>query len=899
MNLWRQVTFGLRSLIDRQAACRDARDEVRHYLAESAAAHEADGLSPEEAQRAARIELGGPTNVAEQIRASGWEKVVEHIAGDVRYAVRQFARTPLTTVTIVLTLTLGIGAVASMFSVMDGAFNRPAPGVPDDRALVRIRGIRVEPSGLDLRTMSWPEVTEYAARTDQFAAVAAWTSRSVITDGGDGGVEEANVQFVSPNFFSTLGLRLAIGPGFVRTGFTDVSEPELTAVVSQSFAAKRFGGARDAVGREVRLNGITVRVVGVAPWAFNGPIQSSDPRELWVPLSSYPLVMSSISQAFASPDSSMFMVLARLQPGVTTEAATEAAKVVVARLRPVDSGSPRRARRGNAYLESTAGLPVRADVVPLRGTMDLGGIDGETLAVSALATAIALLILAVCTTTVSSLLLGAAVARRQEIAVRLALGASRARIVRQLLTENTILALGGGALGLLLFGWVVQLFATQLIDVDIAPDWTTAGFTVVFAMVTALICGLSPALHATRTDVADVLKDGARGATSRSRLQRTFVVAQIALTQPLLIGLAMAISVTLRGFGPRPGSSIGDRVVLADFESDIREMTTTSDPIPGVMRRIGSLPGVVRVLPHRTDRLGMTIQLGPGGAVPGGVFEVMARGVAADFFRTLEVPLERGREFTLEDFSPGATGRVVLDSDAATRLFGRVSPIGQRLYRLSSTGQREDEMEVVGVVSSAQVGASDDEHPQVFVPFDRKRIDVVLIRTTGPAEPLLPALRAAVRAEAPKLPMVRLETLDQVDRSRRKELLRVSGAAAGAGLVALFLASIGLYAVVAIAVGQRRREIGVRVAVGATSRQVVAMFFNSGLRLSLIGLFIGLPLSAAALRLLDAEFDISWTSMPAIALATSAVVVAVASLATWLPARKAAGVDPLIALRAH
>jgi ABC-type antimicrobial peptide transport system permease subunit len=185
------------------------------------------------------------------------------------------------------------------------------------------------------------------------------------------------------------------------------------------------------------------------------------------------------------------------------------------------------------------------------------------------------------------------------------------------------------------------------------------------------------------------------------------------------------------------------------------------------------------------------------------------------------------------------------------------------------------------------------------MPFARERIDVVLIRTTGPAAPLLPALREVVRTAAPKLPIVRMETLNQVDRARRKELLQISGAAAGAGGVALFLASIGLYAVVAIAVGQRRREIGVRVAVGATSRQVVAMFFNGGLRLSLIGLFIGLPLSAAALRILDAEFDIPWTGIPAIALATGAVVVAVASLATWLPARKAAGVDPLIALRAQ
>jgi predicted permease len=883
MGLWRQLKFGVWSLIRREAATRDAQDEVHDYLTHSVAAHEAGGLLPEEARRVARSELGSPTAVAEEIRDNGWENVVERVAGDVRYATRHFARTPLTTVTIVLTLTLGIGAISSMYSVMDGVFNRPAPGVPDDRSLVRIRGIRVEHSGPRVRAMSWPEVTEYASLTSHFAAVAAWTSRSVITDAGDSAVEEANVQFVSPNFFATLGITLATGPGFVRKGFKDLAEPELTAVVSHSFATRRFGGAQNAVGEEVKLNGIAVRVVGVAPRAFNGPIQSYDARELWLPLSSYPLVMRSIGQSLASRDSIMFMVLARLQPGVAHITATAAANVVASRV--------------DADFRSADQLPMRSDVVPLRGTMELGGIDGETLALSAIFGAIALLILAVCTTTVSSLLLGAAVARRQEIGVRLALGASRARMIRQLLTENAILAIGGGALGLLLFGWVVRLVSTQLIHVDVAPNWTTAGFTALFAMVTALICGLSPALHATRAGVADVLKDGTRGATSRSRLQRTFVVAQIALTQPLLIGLAMAISVTLRGFGPRPGSSIGDRVVVADFESDIRESqtATTHDPIPGVMRRIASMPGVVRVLPQRTG-YGGTLHLTPVGSVPGGVFKVLTVPVPVDYFRTLDVPVARGREFTAEDLSAGAPGRVMLASDDATRLFGPVSPIGQRLHSLSPAGQRVAELEVVGVVSSGQV-SDDEELPEIFVPYTAVRIDAVLIRTTEPAAPLLSTLRAVIQAEAPTLPIIKLETLDQVDRARRKAVLQASGLAAVAGMVALLLASIGLYAVVAIAVGQRRREIGVRVAVGATAQQVVAMFFYTGLRLSLIGLLIGLPLSAAALSILDVEFDIPWTTVPAVALAIGAVVVAVASLATWLPARRAAGVDPLIALR--
>jgi predicted permease len=879
----------LRSIAARRRLEREMLEEMSAHIEQAAERFRARGMSARDALLAARREFGQPGVVQEEARDARGSRWVDSLVGDLRYAVRHFARTPLTTVTIVLTLTLGIGATASMFSVMDGIFNRPAPGVPDDPALVSIRGIRVEQAGPRPRSVSWPEVIEYAAHTDKFAAVAAWMGiQNVIVDYGDDaeGVGTAFVQFVSPNYFSTLGIALATGPGFVRTGSRDLAEPELTAVVNHSFAVARLGGVANAVGRQIKLNGIAVRIVGVAPRRFNGATHSYNVRELWLPLSSYPLVMGSNGQAFASRDSGLFAAVARLKPGVTDEMASEAAKVVAA--------------RADAHFRSIGRPPVRGDVVPLRGAfMDVRGVDGESLAASAIAGVLVLLILAVCTTTVSSLLLGAGVARRQEIAVRLALGASRARVMRQLLTENAILAIAGGALGLLIFGWLARLLAAQVINVDVAPDWTTAGFTMFFAMVTALICGLSPALHATRSDVADVLKDGALGATSRTRLQRTLVVAQIALTQPLLIGLATVILVTLRGFGPQAGSSIADRVVIAYFDSRPGELAKSPDPVPDILRRIASLPGVVSVLPQHTGARGMTLQAAsnrPGSAA----VRVSAERVPPGYFRTLDVPVARGREFTAADLSPGAPGVVILDSDAATRLFGAVSPIGQRFHELSSDGKRVGDLEVVGVVPSDQVGSSDDEkRPRVFVLYAQARVDAVMIRTLGPAEPLLPTLRAVVRTEAPRLPITRMETLDQTNRARRKEILQASGATAAAGMVALFLASIGLYAVVAIAVGQRRREIGVRVAVGATPRQVVAMFFNSGLRLSLIGLLFGLPLSAAAMKLVAAEMRLPRTNMPLTALAIGALVVAVASLATWLPARRAAGVDPLITLRAE
>jgi predicted permease len=878
----------LRSIVARRRLEREMLEEMAAHIGQAAERFRTRGMSERDALLAARREFGHAGILQEQALDARGSRWVDEIIVDVRYALRHYARTPLATLTLVLTLTLGIGTTAPMFSVSEGVFNRPPPGVPDDPALVLIRGIDVDRSGPQGRGLTWAEVTAYAGLSDKFAAVAAWTTKEVAFDGaasGDGGTS-VRTQFVTPNMFAALGVRLAHGPGFVHTRLDDISQPELTAVVSHAFA-ERIGGAIAAVGKEIRLNGIPIQIVGVTPPRFNGPNRSYSSHTVWLPLSSFPVVTHSSPRVFAARDTGEFNAVARLRPNTKIAVASAAANAVAAAL--------------DVRVPAGDRLRASSDVVRLRGETRIRGISSGDIEQTTITAVVVLLILLVCTTTVSSLLVGAAESRRAEIGVRLALGASRFRVMRQLLTESAILALIGGALGLLVFAGACRLLAAQVVRIDIVPDWTTAGFTLIAALITTMLCGLSPALHATRSGVSHVLKQGGPGTTTRSRLQRSFVVAQIALTQPLLVGLLVVVSLELGGTASRPGSAVSDRVVLAEFDNYPSVTGSNHDPMPHLMQQLAALPGVISVIPQLKGGYGpMTFELEANGSPPT-AFRALVLGPPPDYFRTLGVPLVLGREFAAADTAPGAPARVMIGSASAERLFGAVNPLGQRLFELTEDGKRI-EHEIVGVVASDQIGADvEDKRIRVFLPYTNpQRVATILIRTSRPAAELLPSLRQLARAEAPLLPMESMRTLEQIDRERRRQTLQAAAVSASGGMIMLLLASIGLYAVVAIAVGQRRREIGVRIAVGASPRRVVAMFFNAGLRMCLVGLGIGLPASWAAFKLLGSQLTkVAETNVAALVVVIAVAVVAVASLATWLPARKAAGVAPLIALRTN
>jgi predicted permease len=892
-----QMRAVMRAVLRRGHTEREMHEEMAAHMAQATERLMARGMSKQDALLAARREFGPVGVLQERARDARGGRWIETLVGDLRHAFRYFA----------LTLALGIGFSSAGFSVLNGILTRPAPGVPNDPALVKIRGFSsVRPFE---RKVSYPELAAYAALTETFASVAAWVTADVVIDVGDAdfGVISAKAQFVTSNYFATLGVRLAAGRGFTQSRFDQLSPPEYTAIVSDAFASERLGGVSSAVGKQVRINDMAVTIIGVTQPRFRGAVQSADERVLWLPLSAWQPVTNVSREVFTNPNAGAFDAMARLRPGVSVAHALPAVLLVAAR-----ADADAQARAAHTFTAT-------ADVVRLRGLIK--GHYGSDLGVSiAVVSAIAILILLVCTTTVNSLLIGAAVTRRYEIGVRLALGASRWRVVRQLLTEIAVLAIAGGILGMYAFGSVSRLIEVAQDGFDVSPDWVSTTFTLLYALLTATLCGLSPALHATRAGLSEVLKDSAANTTGRSRLQRAFVVAQIAIAQPLMVGLAAAMASLMTDIKPLNHAALRERLLTANFDTYAGHNARGPDRIPELVRQIASLPGVIAVLPQANWDDAFTLEPPASPSADGRqAVSVPVRAevtyVSPGFFAAVDAPIVLGRDFVASDTNL-AVMPIILSEPLATRLFSSGSPIGKRLHvsvpvmptvtsaeriLFAPPNERRVDMEVVGV-ARAGYGEGfrlfESDLPLAFAPFKRAREGALLVRTDGPAEPLIPRVQAIARQEAPSLP-VRMRTLAQHDRERRSLLIKIAGAGAGTGMIALMLASVGLYAMLSVAVGQRRREIGVRVALGARTGQVVRMFFVSGLRATLLGLTLGLPLSSVTLWLLMNELEEPSRNMPIVAAVVALAVLSVASLASWVPARRAASVDPMLTLRAE
>jgi predicted permease len=814
---------------------------------------------------------------------------IDSVSADVRFAFRHFSRTPITAITLVLVLTLGIGVNSVLFSVLQAFILRAPPGVAADESLVRLRGtVLVRSRGrLGPREFSGPELSALASHTETFASVAAWSEAPLMLDTSDGGNPRARRgHFVTPNYFATLGVRPAFGPGLPAVRTDDAPGAELVVMIGHSLW-ERWGADSTVIGRVVRINGVPVRVVGVAPQRFQGPVANPDEgAQLWMPLDARAQLVRSTASALTSRDSAFLQAVARLTPNATPERATSVARVVSAAWVPAD---PRMAREAVEY---------STHVTPLSGAgdLDVDYVLGFTLAVTA-----TLLILLIVCTNVSALLVGAGVARRREIAIRLSLGASRPRIVRQLVTETSLIAIAGGALGLATYWSIFKWFNWRYGDDGFGPDFMTVAFTAVIALGTGIVFGLSPALHATRIDVSDALKNAGGGATTRSRLQRTFIVAQICLTQPLLIGLAMVMSIARLEFGPlRADDPLAARLTEIYFNAGGDGNTGTPNAthrrIRDVMDRVAEMPGVESVMPE-PGRSGAEVRVPAGergsGARAGEVVRAQVDFAAPGYFAFRGVPLIRGRDIIADD----TTGReipVVIGNDLARAFWGSTDPIGKRLDMWSGSSAV-----VVGVFDTSHVAVEGAN--RVFTAHGGWWWkSLYLIRTRGPGTSIIPSVRQTVHSMLPDIQVYGLTTLEQKNREGRQDVMVISSAAAGGGLLALLLASIGLYGVIALAVRQRHREIGIRVALGARPQQVIGMFFASGLRLSVLGIALGLPLSVVAVHLLMSNIaarylDVRWLVGGGIVVA--GLVVTVASLATWIPARRAAGVDPLIAIR--
>ena len=884
----------LRSILFRARFEREMQEEMAAHLRRAAERFGRSGLPPDAARAAARREFGNVAAIKDEARDARGSRGIESVLADLRYGIRHLSRTPFSAATMIVVFALGIGFNAALFIFISSLVNSPVPGMTRDDSLVRIRGIAERPGIAIGREFSYPEYRDYAAQTALFASVAAWTSSDVVigvggTPGTDGTLLSGAATFVTANYFQVLGVRPATGTSLPENTSDHGGEPPLVAVISHALWEQRFDLAPDIVGRSLKVNDTSVTIVGVAPRRFAGARTGGSQMRVWLPFSTRPLLLGT-SIDLASYDPAFLGLAARLQPGIEPDQTLATVGAIAARTMQLTTGPQPAGRRST-------------DVVPmLAGNYFPPSGEVPNLLARASSLMIPLLILLVTCTNVSALQAGLAVARRREIAARLSLGAARRRIVRQLVTESVLLAVAAGALALLVIWILLRFVESSVADAVMVVDWRAILFTLVVAGIAGVVFGLSPALHGTRVSLSEVLKDSVSGViVPRSRLQSWLVVAQIALTQPLLLGMGALILEMREDLGKVPSPIHADRVLDVRFNTNPRYGAIDQAREATLLRlqgRFAALPGVVAVVPqentddyfeavvHRADQIGEE---------PERPIAVRAQAAPAGYFSLMGMPVIRGRDF---DAAPREDRTsVVIGAASAHRLWPGADPIGRRLVSISPT-RRGTSFTVVGVVDETRAGLRDaGDEMRVFVP-DLRITGRFLIRTQAPAQPMLPVIRAMAVGEAPDLPIVSARTLDAIASEQRTSLRRIIAGVGGTGVLALFLSAIGLYAVVVFAVRQRVREIGIRTALGADRQQVAAWFLMRGLKLSVAGMTLGLTLSVIVVRLMaNLQGDAPPSGIVGLAAVVAGIAVTVALLATWIPARRAATIDPILALR--
>lgn len=881
----------LKSLFRRRQLDAEMREEMRHHIEEQTRRNIASGMDADEARYAALRQFGNVSSIQERAReARGWIWV-EQIWREFRFAIRIPAKWPGSSCVIIASLALGIGANTVVFSWIRWAILNPLPAVAKAGELYVI-----EPrdAGGTYVGSSWREYLDLRERTHTFVDLTAFRFRRTLSLGGPGSDERAWAMFVSGNYFDFLGLQPAHGR-FFRTD--EVSQPggAPVAIVSHLFWQNRLGGAPDVIGRTLRLNDRVLTIVGVAPKDFEGTF-SGLAFDLWVPATMVTELMPDMRE-LERRDARGYYLMGRLAPGVT---AAQAQTDIDAAMRDLAA----------SYPDSNRDLA--ADLLPLWRAPR----TAQTLLAGAFGTlqAIVLLVLLVVCTNTANLLLARATVRRREIGIRLAIGASRVRIVRQLLVESLVLALAGGTLGVLLALWGIGMLraipvpGNLPLHIDPHLDPGSLLFSIGLGLACGIVFGLAPALQLARSNVGEALKAGVHDTGPRGfKVVRVFLAGlEIALALVVLVVTGIFLKSFHNARTLDPGFRVSG-ILLAgyDLTSHGYDAKSGSVFLAELLDRLRTRPevasaAVASVVPIAIGSLpSTTFEIEGRSVEPGRPDRALLYQVTPGYFATMGIPFLVGTDFTaLADRVRPA--QLVINDEAARRFWPGESPLG---HRVEIPGAFQGSYQVVGVVRTTKA-ESLTEHPKPMFYFSfRDRFwfaGAIHVRVrAGYPLAFLPALRAMVHELDPNLPLTDVRTLAQHlenQAAMRRTSVRMLGVL---GPLALVLAVIGIYSVLAYAVAQRTQEIGVRLALGATPQGIVRMIMREGLRVVVTGALAGWVLAFALGWYLSRRVGNVALGDPLVYFGVPALLLSVAAVACWLPARQAAHVDPLRALRAE
>ena len=899
----------LRSLFRRNRVDRELDAELRFHLERQIEANIAAGMPPAEARTAAVRLFGGVEQVKEECRDARDVALLDALAQDIRYGMRMMRRSPGFASVAVLSLALGIGANTAIFSLINAVMLKMLPVKnPEQLQVINWKAKQFPdishdgstwgkpPGPMSGSSISYPAFRQLQTQKQVLSELFGYADleQTNVVAGGRAGI--ARGQFASGNYFSALGVQAIVGRTFMDSDDLPAAEP--VAVIGFRYWERRFGGEPSVVGRTVAVNGVPFVIAGVAPREFFGLTPGECP-DIWVPLSMQPRVAPQWAgkqrSLLENPNTWWIEPWCRLRRGVSPRQVATALGVSFRQLETAGL-SPSPPPEKLAWIELRPGG---------KGLDELRSEFSQPLLI--LMSGIGLVLLIACAN-VANLLLARSMARQRETAVRMALGAGRLRLIRQLLTESVLLAVLGGAVGLALAfrGGEILLSLVSTLDrpvaLDVRPDANILGFCTAVSLLTGLLFGLAPALRATRLDVSPVLKAGI-GVSGRGRwrLGNTLVAAQVAMSLLLLVGAGMFV----RSLDRLNSIDVGfNRQNLLLFGVD-GSLNGYKDERLGtlyrrIQERLRAIPGVRSVSLSAHGLIGDGASMSgieiPGRQQrPGEQMLVFRNSVGPDFFVTMGIPILLGRGLTDRD-NETAPKVVVINQALARRYFPNQSPVGKQFT------WHETQVEIVGVARNAKYHSLRQEDPptiyepclQFLAGLGRMVFEV---RTAGDPAPVIHDIRSAIFVIDRTLPLYNVRTqVQQIDSSLITERL-FANLTSCFGALALLLASIGLYGVMSYTVARRTGEIGIRIALGAAKGDIARMVLREVLMLVAIGLGLGLPAALVCARLIRHQiYGLSLTDPVSLAFAVGLLAV-VAGLAGYLPARRAARIDPMAALR--